>query len=136
MAKDVSEWITVNGKHIPVYSGESKEDAYNRSVAKDNEDKKQQQIAKNREQTNTLNGKTTMQKNAKALGLDYEKEGTKLIKEFKAKTESLSQLQYEYSKTGNENTWNKIQETKKWIKDHNKAVHEYKQTLGDKTSLW
>lgn len=58
MAKEVSEWITVNGRHIPVFSGESKEDAFNRSMAKDAEDKKQREIAKNKEVADKLNGKS------------------------------------------------------------------------------
>lgn len=58
MAREVSEWITVNGRHVPVFSGESKEDAFNRSVAKDAEDKKQREIAKNKEIADKLNGKS------------------------------------------------------------------------------
>jgi len=32
--KEVKQWITVNGKHIPIFEGESKEDAVKRAVGK------------------------------------------------------------------------------------------------------
>lgn len=54
MAKEVKDWITVNHKHVPIYEGESKQDAINRVVAKDNEDKKQSDIAKNKEQADKI----------------------------------------------------------------------------------
>ena len=54
---EVSDWITVNGQHIPILKGESKEDAYNRAVAKSNEDKKQSDIQKNKDVADKLNGK-------------------------------------------------------------------------------
>ena len=50
MAREVKDWITINGQHVPIYEGESKQDAYNRSVAKYNEDKKESDIAKQKEQ--------------------------------------------------------------------------------------
>ena len=55
--KKIVGWYTWNVKHYPIFEGESKQDAYNRSVAKDNEDKKAEQIAKNKEQADKLNGK-------------------------------------------------------------------------------
>ena len=48
--KEPKDWITVNGKHIPIFDGESKQDAYNRAVAKSNEEKKAKEIAQNKEQ--------------------------------------------------------------------------------------
>lgn len=48
-------WITVNGKHVPIYEGESKQDAINRSIAKKNEDTKARQIAENKKQADKLN---------------------------------------------------------------------------------
>ena len=42
--KEPKDWITVNGKHVPIYDGESKQDAYNRAVAKQNEETKTKQI--------------------------------------------------------------------------------------------
>jgi len=55
--KEPKDWITVNGKHIPIFEGESKDDAYNRYVAKTNEDTKEKQIAKHKEEADRLNGK-------------------------------------------------------------------------------
>ena len=51
------DFITVNHQHIPIFEGESKQDAYNKAIAKYNEDTKQRQIAKNKEQADKLNGK-------------------------------------------------------------------------------
>ena len=42
--REVKGWFTLNGKHIPIFEGESKQDAVNRSIAKDNEDLKNKQI--------------------------------------------------------------------------------------------
>ena len=55
--KEPKDWITVNGKHIPIYEGESKQDAYNKAVAKMNEDKKAADIAKRKAEVDKLNGK-------------------------------------------------------------------------------
>jgi len=57
MAKEVKQWITVNGQHVPIYDGESKQDAFNRAVAKSNEDKKAKDIAKNKAQADKASGK-------------------------------------------------------------------------------
>lgn len=45
----------MNGHHIPIYEGESKQDAINRSIAKKNEDIKERQIAENKKQADQLN---------------------------------------------------------------------------------
>jgi len=55
MAKEVTQWITIKGKHVPIFEGESQQDAYNRVVAKDNEDLKEKQIAKRRAEVAKLN---------------------------------------------------------------------------------
>lgn len=55
--REVEQWITVNGQHIPIYSGESKQDAINRHIAKQNEDKKNHDIEQNKKQADELNGK-------------------------------------------------------------------------------
>ena len=55
--REVERWITVNGQHIPIFKGESKQDAYNRYVAEVNEDTKQKQIAKHKSEADKLNGK-------------------------------------------------------------------------------
>ena len=52
---EVQEWITINGQHVPILNGESKDDAYNRFVAKHNSDTKEAQIKKNQEQADKLN---------------------------------------------------------------------------------
>ena len=57
MAKEVKQWITMNGQHIPIYDGESKEDAVNRAIANKNEDTRQKQIANNKKEADRLNGK-------------------------------------------------------------------------------
>lgn len=47
----VKNWITIKGVHIPIFEDskqESKADAYNRQVAKNNEDIRQRQIENNR----------------------------------------------------------------------------------------
>lgn len=40
-------WITVSGVHVPLFEGESKQDAINRAIAKHNEDKKEADIKRN-----------------------------------------------------------------------------------------
>ena len=55
--KEVKDWITVNGQHVPIFEGESKNDAVNRAIAKINEDKKESDIKKNKEQADKLNNK-------------------------------------------------------------------------------
>ena len=46
-------WITMNGQRVPIFEGESKGDAINRSIAKANADRKAKQIAENKKQSNT-----------------------------------------------------------------------------------
>ena len=53
--KQVKDWITVNGQHIPIFEGESKSDAVNRAIAKSNEDKKNADIKRNKEESDRLN---------------------------------------------------------------------------------
>lgn len=47
-------WITVNGVHVPLFEGESKQDAINRAIAKHNEDKKSSDITKAKEEADKL----------------------------------------------------------------------------------
>lgn len=70
--KKVIDWFTMNGKHIPIFDGESKGDAVNRSIAKDNEDIKQKQIAKHKEEVDKLSGKRLSGRDKKfeSLGTD------------------------------------------------------------------
>lgn len=60
--REPKDWITVNGRHIPIYEGESKQDAYNKAVAKMNEDKKKADIERNKKESDKLNGKSTSSK--------------------------------------------------------------------------
>ena len=69
--KQVKDWFTMNGKHIPIFEGESKQDAVNRSIAKDNEDKKQADIERNKKEADILNGKTDNSKKSKGLSVDW-----------------------------------------------------------------
>ena len=57
--KEPVGWVTVNGNHVPIFEGESKEDAVARSIG-NNEDKKNEQIAKNKKQADKLNGKKSV----------------------------------------------------------------------------
>lgn len=61
--RKIKQWITINGVHVPIYEGESKEDAVKRSISKAkenvkaNEDQKAKDIAKNKVEKDKLNGK-------------------------------------------------------------------------------
>lgn len=65
--RKVTGWFTMNGKHIPIFEGESKQDAVIRAVVKANEDKKNIQIAKNKEQVDKI-------KSAKSVNLSDKKD--------------------------------------------------------------
>ena len=71
---EVEQWITVNGVHIPIHEGESKEDAVNKAIAKHNEDKKESDMAKAKEQADNLNGKQS--KEQKIAELQKQKDET------------------------------------------------------------
>ena len=58
--KEPTGWITINGKHVPLFEGESAQDAYNRVVASNNEDKKAVDMAKNKQVADELNGKVSI----------------------------------------------------------------------------
>ena len=60
MARKITGWITVNGQHVPIFEGETQEDAVNRftnreNAAKTSEQQKSQQIAKNEAEAKELN---------------------------------------------------------------------------------
>lgn len=58
--REVKQWITMNGKHIPIFEGESKAAAVKRATAKqlkEDEDKKEKQIAANKKEADRNNGK-------------------------------------------------------------------------------
>lgn len=82
--KKVVSWFTMNGKHIPIYEGESKDDAVRRSVVLDNEAKKQADIKRNKEEADKLNNKKSLS-SASSIH-DYKK----LMSEAKTKEELMS----------------------------------------------
>ena len=59
--REVKDWITINGVHVPIYEGETKDDAAKRAITKQkenikkNEDLKEKQIAKNKEEVTRKN---------------------------------------------------------------------------------
>ncbi len=60
MARKITGWITVNGQHVPIFEGESNEDAVTRftnreNAAKTSEQQKSAQIAKNEVEAKELN---------------------------------------------------------------------------------
>lgn len=80
--REVQQWITVNGRHVPLYAGESKEDAVKRAFASD-ADKKEKQIAANKKQADEMNGTSSSHKEAdteeKSLSKDLDKMSDKEI---------------------------------------------------------
>lgn len=76
---EITGWITVNGKHVPLMDGESKTDAVKRALSKD-VDTKQSQIDKNKAEADKLNNKTatyqTVKDGVKKLSSDKYGEGT------------------------------------------------------------
>lgn len=61
MKKEVKQWITVNGQHIPIMEGESKKDAIQKAIKnnetkiKKQEDNKEKTIDKNKKEADELN---------------------------------------------------------------------------------
>ena len=192
-------WITVNGKHIPLREGESKKDAINRAVAKDNEDIKEKQIAQREKEIKERNGKSSKferpekpnkqteagmawvmydkhfsqlteaekdkvldavikykeglkksnngkgaigvktndvaERNAKALGLDYDKVKKDTIAKYSKALSEYKKLGSKGDKmTGDEA--NKYKELGRYLKDKKKFVEEnggWKESKGDKS---
>jgi hypothetical protein len=55
-ARTIVDWITVNGNHVPVFEGETTEDAVKRfTKVSESESKKESQIAQNKAQADKLN---------------------------------------------------------------------------------
>lgn len=48
-SREIMRWVTINGVHVPIYEGESKQDVVNRFVAERNEMTKHEQIMKNKD---------------------------------------------------------------------------------------
>lgn len=55
--KEPVVWITMNGRHVPIYKEDSRQDIINRTIANNNADTKNRQIAENQRQSDRLNGK-------------------------------------------------------------------------------
>jgi len=92
MAREVKQWITVEGQHIPIFEGQSKQDAVNSFIAKKNEDTKEKQIAKNKEQADKLNGKKdTLESRLKGDDLENAKD---FIEELKANNATVDERGY------------------------------------------
>lgn len=53
----MEEWITVNGRHILITNGESREEAISRAIAQKNAETKERQIKQNQKIADELNGK-------------------------------------------------------------------------------
>lgn len=72
MAREIKGWITVNGQHVPIFDGETQEDAVNRFTNRENatkasEQQKSTQIAKNEAEAKQLN-KQDSEKDSQQLG--------------------------------------------------------------------
>ena len=119
--REIERWITVNGSRIPIFKGESEKDAVNRSIADKNEKTKNEQIAKRKEDIDKLNGKSTSQKNAEALGIDYKKNAEKLVKEFERKKAELEKTPH--------NQTDKYLELNKWLIKSQNEYHRAKNFL-------
>lgn len=92
--REIKQWITVNGKHIPIYEGESKADAVKRATNKqinDDADKKEKQIAENKRQADDKNGKT------KPSALTVMKESAKQFTDAKIEARKQGALSIEYT---------------------------------------
>lgn len=53
--REIESWITIKGNHVPIYKGESKQDAVNRYTAKTNEDKRKSDIERNQKEAEQRN---------------------------------------------------------------------------------
>ena len=119
--REIEKWITVNGARVPIYKGESQSDAVNRAIANKNEDIKEKQIADRKKESDELNKKSIMSKNASALGIDIKKNAEKLIKEYESK-------KAEYDKTPDSQV-DKKAELKKWLTRSQKAYDTAKSNM-------
>ena len=55
--REIERWITVNGARVPIFVGESSQDAINRHIANQNANKQESDIAKAKEEADRLNKK-------------------------------------------------------------------------------
>ena len=78
------DWITVNGRHILIGEGESKQDAINRAIAQKNEDTKERQIKNAKEQADKLNAEKNAETKSEFLNKSDEKKFINMLEKAKA----------------------------------------------------
>lgn len=113
MTKEIKQWITVNGQHIPIYDGESKEDAIKRSISKSqdniekNEKQKEKDIKRNqieKEMVNKQHEDSNVKLNLKD-NLDYDafvKENMSQLKLF-VRNHSIDDVKQEWYQMRHDN---------------------------------
>ena len=112
--REVKGWFTLNGKHIPIFEGESKQDAVNRSIAKDNEDLKNKQIGVWQQKINEMN------KNSKLYEKDPE---TGMLKSSKDKIDKMSVEELKKEMDANQKYIDKVTDEKSKAK--HQRIQEY-----------
>ena len=115
MAEEKGVWRTIKGTHVFIREGESAEDALNRTIAKQNEDKKQEQISKHKEVADKLNGKETKEQKLARLQKEYD-EAKGLLAKAKIHTE-IEMVKADWKGTKEE--WQAHKDA-----EHQKAVQE------------
>lgn len=58
---EIERWITVNGARVPIFAGESSQDAVNRHIAHQNANKQESDIVKAKEEADKLNNKKSLE---------------------------------------------------------------------------
>ena len=62
MAEQNGQWVTIKGRHVFIADGESVQDAINKSIARQNEEKKERDIANAKKQAEIANNKSPISK--------------------------------------------------------------------------
>lgn len=121
--RKVKQWITVNGNRVPIFEGQSKEDAVNNFVSHSktvdsDEDKKEKQIAESKNQADDLNKKEKI----KDLKKQLETAKGLLVKaSLRRKIEMLEQ-----DWKGTEEEY-KAYKAKKWEEEQTQKQKEYQE---------
>ena len=90
--KQVKDWFTVNGQHIPIFEGESKSQAVNRYIAEKNEETKSKQISENKKQADNLNKKENKKENKRAYTIaERKKAQLEIVKKYNPKNPDRNQ---------------------------------------------
>ena len=114
--KEPKDWITVNGVHVPIFDGESKEDAVNKFIHKTKN--KEEQIKSLKEQASKLSlfGEAGKKKRDLLLQAEMiENDFTGTLDEYKAKKESDKQKTLEKIKRQKEQENQSKSTTKKSV---------------------